>query len=418
MKKKSAPPNAVGNDACNCENGTKPNVKQHLPVRETTKMTKMTKRTDLRELEEAAGADSCSAVGQEMKLAHMNTIAGRLNLELLLNYEEYCRAVQDGTLKEISRSKLESVMTDFGGLSVEELSEGEKGSWLLYVNPELRGSGAAGGATSDATLMFDGEFFIAGSLAERIRLRETVLEHRNDQNELNGFFEFLVEKAARVRGEIETVLTAIPRGQLVYIGDCGYYVYGLNPIIAILHSQAEIDALALTKSGLSGRIRDDGLPVQEYILDIRDFREAVTSNPRNEDIIAKLGFTKRDPSVPFVPSLEFEPGSEEFYAVGDRVFLDNDRECLIQAVGNERVWYLNMLEMPSGAAIPDEKKATVAVERQGSFEKQFFGNLRNLELVRRRKHRDPFDLLAEMNRDRDSMREEKRRRRTNKSRER
>jgi hypothetical protein len=384
------------NDVCNCENDKKSNVKRHLLIREMTKMT------DLREPKEAAGTISYSAGRQEMQLAHMNTIAGRLNEELLSNYDEYCRAVQDRTLKEIYESKLASVMADFGGLSVEEVSDEEKGFWLLYVNLEPRDS---------ATLIFDGEFFVVGSLAEKIRFKEMVSEkHRNGQN---GFFEALIERAARARDEIETVLTAIPKDQLVYIGDCGYYVYALNPYTAILHPQADVDAL--TRSGLSGKIRENGLPVQEYILDIWDFREAVTSNPRNEDIIAKLGFTRRDPSVPFVPSLETEPGSEEFYAVGDRVFLDNDLEYLILAIGNERVWYLNISEIPGGVAIPDEKKATVTVEWQRSFEKQFFYNLRNLELVRRRRHREPFDILAEMNRDRDFMREEKRIRRTNKS---
>jgi hypothetical protein len=74
-----------------------------------------------------------------------------------------------------------------------------------------------------------------------------------------------------------------------------------------------------------------------------------------------------------------------------------------------------MSEMPGGMRIPCEKKVTVSVEWQRNFEKQFFYNPRNLELVRRRKHRDPFDIFAEMNRDRDFMRGEKQRQRANKS---
>jgi hypothetical protein len=354
-------------------------------------MTKMTKTTDLREpkeMEETTAYLARSAARQEMRIAHMNTIAGRLNAETLIHYEEYCRSIQDRTLKEVFRSKLESVMADFGGLSVEEVSYGKKGFSLLYVNLEPRDS---------ATLIFDGEFFIVETLAGRIRIKKMAREKYQ-----NGFFGTLSEQSTSTLDELKTILSDIPDGQPVYIGDCGYYVRYLTPVIVILHSQADIDALAETS--LSDGIHENKLPLQEYILDMRDFREAITSNPRNEGIIAKWGFTERVPSVPFVPNSEI--GDEEFYKVGDRVFLDNDLKYLIQAIGNERVWYLNMSEMPGGAAVPDEKKATVTVEMQRSFEKQFFGNLRNLELVRRRKQRDLWDVIAEMNRDRDFTQEE------------
>jgi hypothetical protein len=350
-----------------------------------------------------AETTSYSAARQEMKLAHMNTIAGRLNGELLMNYGEYYRSIQDRTLKEVSRSKLESVMRDFGGLSVEEVSYGKKGKGfsLLYVNLEPRDS---------PTLTFDGEFFTLEPLAARIRIKEMA-----DGERQNGFFETLLESAASARDEIEAIRSAIPKGQPVYIGDCGYYVRCLSPVIVILHSQADIDTLAeIAETGLSGEIRGNGLPARKYVLDIRDFKEAVTSNPGNEEVIAKLGFTERNPSIPFVPNLE--TADEEFYAVGDRVFLDNDLKCQILAIGNERVWYLNMSEMPCGVRIPDEKKAAVTVEWLRSFEIQFFGNLRNLELVRRRKHREIWDIIAEMNRDRNFMGKEKRVRRTDKSR--
>jgi hypothetical protein len=347
---------------------------------------------------------SYSAARQEMKLAHMNAVSGRLNMELVSNYEGYCRAIQNRTLKEVFRSKLESLMTDFGGLSVEEVSDEEKGFWLLYVNIEPR---------DGPTLIFDGEFFVVENLARKIWHKEAVFEKQ--RNERKDFLEIFFENAVNALDGIKTVLDAIPKAQPVYIGDCGYYVHCLNPYVVVLHSQVEIDAF-VESGGVAGGIRRDGLPVRKYILNIQDFREAVTSNPRNEGIIAKLGFTRRNPSIPFVPSLETEPGSEEFYAAGDRVFLDNDLECLIQVIGNGRVWYLNMSEMPGSAAGPCGKKVTVTVEWQRNFEKQFFGNLRNLELVRRRKCRELLDILAEMNRGKNFMRKrkEKDERRSNK----
>jgi hypothetical protein len=343
--------------------------------------------TKLREPNETAEITSYAAVRQEMRIAHMNTIAGRLNGELFLNYEESIRLIQDKTMKRVIRGRLESVMADFGGLSAEEISDERKGFFLLYANL---------GSRHSTTLMFDGEFFVVRNPAETIRTKERASKRKN-KNGQSEFFENLLGELTRARDEIKVLLSAVPNGQLVYIGDCGYYVHHLNPYTATLYSQADMDEFVGIACDLERGIRGNGLPIQQYDLDVKDFREAVTSNPRNEGIIEKVGFTQREPSIPFVPRLN--TGSEEFYAVGDRVFLDDDLECLIQAIGNERVWYLDISGMPGGATIPEESKATVTVELQRSFEKQFFNNLRNLELVRRRRHRELLDILAEMNRD-------------------
>jgi hypothetical protein len=338
---------------------------------------------ELREPNEATEITSYSADRQEMKIAHMSTIAGRLNMGFIMDYQEYYGSDQDETLRKASRSMLESVMADFGGVGIEEISDKKKGFSLLYMDL---------GSSDSPTLIFNGEFFIVSTLAETIRIKERLSgSYKSGQSE---FFENISEKLLRSRDEIKDVLSAIPNGQFVTIGDCGYYVHHLNPYVATLYSQADVDALA--GASLTGGISENGLPIPQYSLNIEDFREAVTSDSRNEEIIEKLGFTERDPSVPFVPRLE--TGNEEFYAVGDRAFLENDLECLIQVIGNERVWYLNVSEMPGGLTVPGENKATVSVEWQRVFENQFFDNLRNLELVRRRRHRNPLDILAEMNR--------------------
>jgi hypothetical protein len=289
---------------------------------------------------------------------------------------------------------MELVMDDFGGLSVEEISDEEKGFSLLYVNL---------GPRDDTTLIFDGDFFVVRPLAETIRNKTRVNTHYKNKGGSSESFEPIPEEP--VNAEIKAALSVISEGQPVYIGDCGYYVHHFNPYVATLYSQTDIDALAGTACDLSRGILENGLPIQQYDIGIRDFLEAVTSNPKNESIIEKLGFAQREPSVPFAPRLQ--TGGEEFYAVGDRVFLDEDLECQIQVIGDERVWYLAMSGMPGGVTVPGESRATVTVEWQRDFEKQFFNNLRNLELVRRRRHRELLDLLAEMNRDKRLMQGER-----------
>ena len=73
---------------------------------------------ELREPNEATELTSYSAARQEMKIAHMSTVAGRLNLGFIMYYQEYYGSGQEETLKEASKSMLESVMADFEGLSV------------------------------------------------------------------------------------------------------------------------------------------------------------------------------------------------------------------------------------------------------------------------------------------------------------
>jgi hypothetical protein len=49
--------------------------------------------------------ESKQAAVQEMKIAHMSTIAGRLNVEFILNCREYYESAQNGNYSGLDRSR-------------------------------------------------------------------------------------------------------------------------------------------------------------------------------------------------------------------------------------------------------------------------------------------------------------------------
>ncbi|GHV33658.1 hypothetical protein FACS1894187_02530 [Synergistales bacterium] len=211
--------------------------------------------------------------------------------------------------------------------------------------------------------------------------------------------------------KISEIRAAVEDGDMVYIGKTRYYVYGTNKFFANLYKTDELKALpdkimlfkdeeAYDKkqlmeipSDIKLGIRKNNFPVTDYFLDIEDFRDAVLSNPLNTDIGQRIDIDIPRNSVPYIP--ELQTNGSPYYTVGDRAYIDKDKHCEIQAIGNNRIWYTETSGKegcPFATATPTAAPTSIITNPnplimawQGDFETQFFNNPLNQEAIFRGK---------------------------------
>ena len=177
------------------------------------------------------------------------------------------------------------------------------------------------------------------------------------------------------------------KGFAVYIGEDQYYVRSINKFLANLYKMSDLEALPEEIDGkpmdwdvykdsfsLESDIRRYKLPVTDYFLDVEDFKEAVTGNTRNTDLIRKMGLEPPEKDAPVIPVLQ--TNGSPYYTVGDKPYLYGAQQVEIKAMANGRVWY---------EEIADKNNSQPMTVDWRNFEDVFFRNPLNSDAVQRGK---------------------------------
>jgi hypothetical protein len=182
---------------------------------------------------------------------------------------------------------LEDASRRLQGFGVESVWDEEKNIDIQYVNM---------GDTYNLTVLYDKsqDRFFAAALGGVVEEKER--EHER-------------------RSAIDTLRQEAEEGLAVYIGQEQYYVRNLNKFVANLYKMAELDLFQeifdrpvgwdtekdrKNPFSLMSDIRRYSLPVTDYFLDVEDFRDAVTGNTRNSDLIRKMRLEPPEQNAPLV----------------------------------------------------------------------------------------------------------------------
>jgi hypothetical protein len=330
-------------------------------------------------------AETLETRKREMKRAWLETIASRLNAGVA---EDFTRS---GNLAPKSESEVKDLLSPalkhVGGFRLERIPGGGEECGLIRVNFREE---------NHCALLYDGIFFFVGNpnRLEGIRKRKEASSECGSRASKSAAFDIGGVIGQRWKEAAEAVLAAVKKGDTVYIDGRRYYTRGINVFFVTLYAWDDLDAAA----GLGGKPFDlekgtwaSGLPIQRYSIDIENFEEGLVSDPMNRAIVEKMGLTGRERKPSPSPIPAFRVTDELFYGAGERVFLGGGRECLVIAVGNSRVWYVDAAGIPNGEKLPGVGRVNVFAERREEFERRFFGDIRNLGTVRRREYQDTLE---------------------------
>jgi hypothetical protein len=309
-------------------------------------------------------------------LAHAVCAVERINKAILEKEDFY----DEGKLREYARHTLSDMLEDIGGISVETLRDEETGYEVPYIFL---------GKHHSATVFYDSgmNLFFTGDPEQAIRIRSSANKKTLGKIFAEMLWEGSLSPSGRLKEKTSDILAVVREGDSVFIGGSRYYVNSLNKYFVNMYAQSELDALPSFPEGYPGAdpidwetlaedpmglfmaIDENNLPVTSYHLDLHDFWRAVVTNPLNSELLAKHDVGVSDAEKPYAPI----PASNgnKFYEVGDRVFLDGERQYEIKAIGDQHIWYV---ETSRGSG----KASGIIVQNWLSdFEAMFFNNQRN-----------------------------------------